>query len=74
MAADTATQLEGNQKFLWKKLFINLKICKKNNTINQMKLYIATIPYDDRIIASCKQPQEARRPISQTSGSFMKNQ
>jgi hypothetical protein len=23
-------------------------------------------------LASCKQPQEARRPISQTSGSFMK--
>jgi gliding motility-associated peptidyl-prolyl isomerase len=24
------------------------------------------------LVASCKQPQEARRPISQTSGSFMK--
>jgi hypothetical protein len=26
------------------------------------------------LISSCKQHQEARRPISQTSGSFMKNQ
>jgi hypothetical protein len=26
------------------------------------------------LLAGCKQAQEARRPISQTSGSFMKNQ
>jgi hypothetical protein len=39
-----------------------------------MKFSPIILTFLSLLISSCKQHQEARRPISQTSGSFMKNQ
>ena len=36
---------------------------------SKLILFAFLVPF---LVASCKQPQEARRPLSQSSGSFMK--